>query len=271
MLTFPNAKINLGLNVIGKRPDGYHNIESVFYPVEWTDALEIIKADEFSFKSSGLEIPGETANNLIIKAYKILVGAGLVFENSVNIHLHKVIPMGAGIGGGSADGAFALKMLNEIFELNLSDLQLEDFASQLGSDCPFFIQNRPKFCFGRGTDFEEIDFSLKGYSLVLANPQIHISTAEAYSGVIPHIPEISIKEILKMPVSQWKELLVNDFEEKIQLNHPKISEVKQELYSVGALYASMTGSGSTVYGIFENLPEKFSPENCVIWTGKAKF
>ena len=271
MLTFPNAKINLGLNVIGKRPDGYHNIESVFYPVEWTDALEIIKADEFSFKSSGLEIPGETANNLIIKAYKILVGAGLVFENSVNIHLHKVIPMGAGIGGGSADGAFALKMLNEIFELNLSDLQLEDFASQLGSDCPFFIQNRPKFCFGRGTDFEEIDFSLKGYSLVLANPQIHISTAEAYSGVIPYTPEISIKEILKMPVSQWKELLVNDFEEKIQLNHPKISEVKQELYSVGALYASMTGSGSTVYGIFENLPEKFSPENCVIWTGKAKF
>ena len=271
MLTFPNAKINLGLNVIGKRPDGYHNIESVFYPVEWTDALEIIKADEFSFKSSGLEIPGETANNLIIKAYKILVGAGLVFENSVNIHLHKVIPMGAGIGGGSADGAFALKMLNEIFELNLSDLQLEDFASQLGSDCPFFIQNRPKFCFGRGTDFEEIDFSLKGYSLVLANPQIHISTAEAYSGVIPYTPEISIKEILKMPVSQWKELLVNDFEEEIQLNHPKISEVKQELYSVGALYASMTGSGSTVFGIFENLPEKFSPENCVIWTGKAKF
>lgn len=271
MLTFPNAKINLGLNVIGKRPDGYHNIESVFYPLEWTDALEIIKADEFSFKSSGLEIPGETANNLIIKAYKILVGAGLVFENSVNIHLHKVIPMGAGIGGGSADGAFALKMLNEIFELNLSDLRLEDFAAQLGSDCPFFIQNRPKFCFGRGTDFEEIDFSLKGYSLVLANPQIHISTAEAYSGVIPHIPEISIKEILKMPVSQWKELLVNDFEEKILLNHPKISEVKQELYSVGALYASMTGSGSTVFGIFENLPEKFSPENCVIWTGKAKF
>ena len=271
MLTFPNAKINLGLNVIGKRPDGYHNIESVFYPVEWTDALEIIKADEFSFKSSGLEIPGEPANNLIIKAYKILVGAGLVFENSVNIHLHKVIPMGAGIGGGSADGAFALKMLNEIFELNLSDLQLEDFASQLGSDCPFFIQNRPKFCFGRGTDFEEIDFSLKGYSLVLANPQIHISTAEAYSGVIPYTPEISIKEILKMPVSQWKELLVNDFEEKILLNHPRISEVKQELYSVGALYASMTGSGSTVFGIFENLPEKFSPENCVIWTGKAKF
>lgn len=271
MLTFPNAKINLGLNVIGKRPDGYHNIESVFYPVEWADALEIIKADEFSFGSTGLEIPGNASNNLIIKAFQILVSEGLLPDNSVKIHLHKVIPMGAGIGGGSADGAFALKMLNEIFDLNLSDLQLEHFASQLGSDCPFFIQNRPKFCFGRGTDFEEIDFSLKGYSLVLVNPQIHISTAEAYSGVIPHSSEISIKEILKMPILKWKGLLVNDFEEKVLLNHPKISSVKQELYNVGAIYASMTGSGSTVYGIFENLPEKYNPENCVIWSGKAKF
>lgn len=269
MVSFPNAKINLGLNIIEKRADGYHNIESVFYPVAWCDALEVIKSDTFSFTSSGLEIPGNQENNLIVKAYKLLENEGFLKGNQVNIHLHKVLPMGAGIGGGSADGAFALKMLNELFELNLTNSQLENFAELLGSDCPFFIENKPKFCFGKGTEFEEIDFSLKGKKVVLINPQTHISTVEAYAGVKPQKPEISIKDILSKPITVWKGFLKNDFEEKIIENHPKIGEIKNQLYGFGAIYASMTGSGSTVFGIFDesiDLSEMYF-EDCVCWSG----
>lgn len=273
MVSFPNAKINLGLNIVEKRTDGYHNIESVFYPVAWCDALEIIKSDSFSFQSSGLEIPGSQENNLIIKAFRMLEKEGLISGKQVNIHLHKVLPMGAGIGGGSADGAFALKMLNELFELNLTNSQLENFAELLGSDCPFFIENKPKFCFGKGTEFEEINLSLKGKSLVLVNPQIHISTAEAYAGVKPHKPEISIKDILAKPISTWNETLKNDFEEKIIENHSRIGEIKARLYEKGALYTSMTGSGSTVFGIFDKTIDLFKIdfEECVCWSGECLY
>jgi 4-diphosphocytidyl-2-C-methyl-D-erythritol kinase len=270
MVTFPNAKINLGLNIIEKRSDGFHNIESVFYPIKWCDALEMIKSDTFSFTSSGLEIPGNQESNLIVKAYNLLKNEGIL-KQSVSIHLHKVLPMGAGIGGGSADGAFTLRMLNEIFELNLSVSQLQNFAAQLGSDCPFFIENQPKFCFGKGTEFEQVDLDLSGKYLVLVNPEIHISTAEAYSGINPKMPEVSIKEIISKPISEWKGILKNDFEENIILNHPKIGNVKEELYKIGAIYASMTGSGSTVFGIFEkevlDLETKF--KDCLIWQGEA--
>jgi 4-diphosphocytidyl-2-C-methyl-D-erythritol kinase len=269
MIKFPNAKINLGLNIIEKRPDGFHNIESVFYPVAWADALEILPSENFSFSSSGLEIPGSQDSNLVIKAFEILKKEGLLKGRNVAMHLHKVLPMGAGIGGGSADGAFALKMLNDLFELNLSVIQLQEYAAQMGSDCPFFIENSPKFCYGRGTDFSEIELNLKGKYIVLANPQIHVSTAEAYAGVLPHKPEVSIKNILKMPISDWKGLLINDFEASVLQNHPKIANVKNQMYDLGAQYASMTGSGSTVFGIFENEPNDLDPlfEDCVCWQG----
>ncbi|MCP9770707.1 4-(cytidine 5'-diphospho)-2-C-methyl-D-erythritol kinase [Lacihabitans sp. LS3-19] len=274
MLSFPNAKINLGLNITEKRADGYHNIESVFYPIAWCDALEMIPSENFSFASSGLGIPGNQANNLIVKAFELLKNERNVsFEGNVAIHLHKVLPMGAGIGGGSADGAFALKMLNELFNLKLSVSQMQEFASRLGSDCPFFIENTPKFCFGKGTEFENVELDLKGKYLVLVNPQIHISTAEAYSGIKPQKPELSTKEIIKRPIYEWKEVLKNDFEEKIIQNHPKIGQIKDKLYQLGAQYASMTGSGSTVFGIFEK--EIFDLESifkrCIIWKGEAGF
>ncbi len=273
MVSFPNAKINLGLNIIEKRTDGYHNIESVFYPVAWCDALEIVKSDSMSFNSSGLEIPGSQQNNLILKAFRVLENDGLTAGKFVNIHLHKVLPMGAGIGGGSADGAFALRMLNDIFELNLTNGQLENFAEQLGSDCPFFIENKPKFCFGKGTEFEEINLNLKGKQIVLVNPQIHISTAEAYAGVSPRRPDVGLKEIIALPLTDWENVLKNDFEKKIIENHPKIGEVKNQLYELGAKYASMTGSGSTVFGIFESavdIPKTIFKE-CICWQGECLY
>lgn len=281
MLSFPNAKINLGLNVVEKRSDGFHNIESVFYPVGWCDALEIIKATNFSFSSTGLEIPGNLKNNLIIKAFDLLHELITIqtkknsgkknTKSQIAIHLHKVLPIGAGIGGGSADGAFALKMINEIFELELNIEQLQDFASRLGSDCPFFIENTPKFCFEKGNKFEEIELSLQGKYILLVNPQIHISTAEAYSGVLPKKPLISIQEILKSPISEWKGVLINDFEEEIIKNHPKIGQIKSHLYDLGASYASMTGSGSTVFGIFDKEVEPVEKyfKDCILWQGMA--
>lgn len=271
MVSFPNAKINLGLNIVEKRADGYHNIESVFYPVAWSDAIEIVKSDILLFNTSGLEIPGNQENNLILKAFRILEKERLIEGKFVNIHLHKVLPMGAGIGGGSADGAFALKMLNELFELNLTTNQLEKFAEQLGSDCPFFIENKPKFCFGKGTEFVEININLKGKHILLVNPQIHISTAEAYAGVSPRRPDVDLKEIISFPITDWRNVLKNDFEKKIIENHPKIGEVKSQLYALGAIYASMTGSGSTVFGIFESAVEipKGIFKDCTCWQGEC--
>jgi len=266
MLSFPNAKINLGLNIIEKRPDGFHNIESVFYPIGWSDVLEIIRSDAFAFSSSGLEIPGDPENNLIVKAYHLLKQENLV-SSPVKIHLHKVIAMGAGMGGGSADGAFALKMLNDLFELNLSTEALEAYAIQLGSDCPFFIQNKPMLCSGRGNEFEAIDLDLKGKYLLAVNPGIHISTAEAYGGVSPEKPEIGIKETISRPVTEWKGILKNDFENKLLIKYPAIDKLKELLYKEGALYASMTGSGSTVYGIFEQETEVKVPEGYMSWEG----
>lgn len=273
MLTFPNAKINIGLNITEKRTDGFHNIESVFYPVEWCDALEIIpnqdaNAKNAVFQSSGLAIPGNESSNLCLKAWHLL-------QDRINvppmIHLHKVIPMGAGLGGGSADGAFTLKMLNEVYELELSNDELKDFARKLGSDCAFFIENRPVFCFNKGDEFEDFTLDLKGKFVVLINPDIHISTAEAYSGVSPKKPEIALKIALSQPISTWKEIVKNDFEEKLLLKYPTIAEVKETLYQAEAVYASMTGSGSTVYGIFEqeiSLKDRFP--NFAMWQGFFK-
>lgn len=254
MVTFPNAKINLGLNIVSKRKDGYHDIETCFYPIPTCDILEIIEAEKLSFSSTGLDIPGDTNSNLCVKAYNLIAKRyNIPF---VSIHLHKVIPMGAGLGGGSADGAFMLKLLNDKFELGITIEKLEKLASQLGSDCPFFIRNKPAFATGTGTILEDISIDLNGKFIVLDHPNIHVSTQEAYSGVNPKSPEKSIREIIKQDLNAWRNELKNDFELSVFPNHPKIEKVKESFYTQGADYAAMSGSGSTVFGIFEEEPEK---------------
>ena len=249
MLTFPNAKINLGLQVTGKLPNGYHTISSCLFPIPWCDALEFIEAKKTSFQSSGIPIPGNQQDNLVLKAFKLLKKDYPLPH--LSIHLHKTIPMGAGLGGGSADGAFMLTMLNQEFQLFLDDSLMEDYAVQLGSDCPFFIENKPVLVSGRGEVLQSTSLDLTGTYVVLINPNIHISTKEAYSGITPTVPTQLCSTILHQPKSKWKTLLKNDFEESIFPNHPKIEHIKQELYEAGAWYASMTGSGSTVFGLFE--------------------
>ncbi|MES2329127.1 MAG: 4-(cytidine 5'-diphospho)-2-C-methyl-D-erythritol kinase [Bacteroidota bacterium] len=261
MIFFPNCKINLGLNIIRKREDGYHDIETVFYPVGLKDALEGIKSGVSSleagidFNTSGLLVAGEMHDNLCVKAYQLLQ-KDFPSLPSVHIHLHKAIPMGAGLGGGSADGAFTLLLLDRLGNLNLSQEQLLQYALQLGSDCPFFILNKPCIATGRGELMQEIQLDLSGFQFVIINPGIHISTASAFSQITPAKPDRSIADIIQLPVQQWKELLVNDFEGSVSHAHPMIGTIKQELYNKGAVYASMTGSGSTVFGLFEkgNMP-----------------
>ncbi|MBD0400451.1 4-(cytidine 5'-diphospho)-2-C-methyl-D-erythritol kinase [Flammeovirga sp. EKP202] len=266
MISFPNAKINIGLAITSKREDGYHDIASCFYPIGWTDILEIVPSEELSFSSTGIDIPGDANGNLCLKAYHLLKSD---FDISpVTIHLHKVIPIGAGLGGGSADGAYALKMLNEIFELNLSTEKLEEYALELGSDCPFFITNNPLWVTGRGEVFSKIELSLAGKWIMMVNPNIHISTKEAYSGVVPMELEADLKQIVEDDISIWKEKVNNDFEQGIFKNHPQIKEIKEHLYKEGAVYASMTGSGSTLFGIFETKPVETLFSAFTTWVGK---
>lgn len=254
MLTFPNAKINLGLRILRKRPDGFHEIDSCFYPVNWKEALEIIPSESFAFSTSGIEIDAgnKTGVNLCEQAYQLL--AADFDMPAVNIHLHKSIPIGAGLGGGSADASFTLKMLNELFNLGITTSQLEAYAAALGSDCPFFIQNKPVIAGGRGEEFSPVSLSLKGCYLVMAYPNIHISTKEAYQGVSPQIPEHSCQEILSTPLENWKETLKNDFESSLFPKYPLLSKLKESFYEKGAVYASMTGSGSTIFGLFRQDP-----------------
>jgi 4-diphosphocytidyl-2-C-methyl-D-erythritol kinase len=255
MIYFPNCKINLGLNIVGKRPDGYHNLETIFVPVPMHDVVEIISADDgiFSFQSTGLPIPGEVETNLCIKAFRLLQSEYLLPE--VNMHLHKVIPLGAGLGGGSADGAFTLRLVNEYFNLLLDTDQLKSYARVLGSDCSFFIENRALYAFERGDRFEPISLDLAGFTLLLVVPGVHVSTAEAYPAVIPAKPVNSLKELVLLPVELWKDKVTNDFEEPVFKRFPVIGEIKQKLYDAGAAYASMSGSGSAVYGLFNKPPE----------------
>ena len=248
MIVFPNAKINIGLNIINRRIDGYHNLETVFYPIQIKDGLEVIEAAELSFTSSGIEIPGHANENLCLQAWHLLRKDFDIPQ--VAIHLHKGIPIGAGLGGGSADAAFFIKLMNEKFTLGLSIEQMQAYARRLGADCAFFVRNEPVFAHGKGDEFEELDLSLKGFFLVLVMPPVHVSTGEAYRGVNPASPEISLRELIHLPVSEWKLHLKNDFETSIFKNHPSIRGVKSALYEAGALYSSMSGSGASVYGIF---------------------
>lgn len=265
MIVFPNCKINLGLYIVAKRPDGYHDLETVFYPVPLKDALEIIplpdqKMGVLEFTQSGLTVEGDIATNICVKAHHLLHQEYPELPG-MRIHLHKQIPMGAGLGGGSADAAFLLKAVNKNFGLGISLEQLSKMALELGSDCPFFLLNNPCLAYGRGEQLKDVNITLAGYKLVLINPGIHVSTANAFKGVIPQQNSSLLKEIITFPPSQWKNRLKNQFEETVFPQYPSLQLLKEELYALGALYASMSGSGSTLFGIFENtfsLPLSFS-------------
>jgi 4-diphosphocytidyl-2-C-methyl-D-erythritol kinase len=267
VLTFPNAKINIGLLIKGKRPDGYHNLESIFYPVPSCDALELIPANKFSFETEGLEI-GTNESNLCVKAYRLMEKEYGI--PPVEMFLLKKIPVFSGLGGGSSDGTFTLKLLNEVFKLNLKPEKLEELAAQLGSDCPFFVHNKPAFVSGRGEEIQEIDFSLKGYYLAIIAPGIPISTAEAFSNLSGSLEAdrlINLKESVKKPIGEWQDFICNDFEEYAFSRHPEIRKIKEHLLEAGALFASMTGSGSAVYGISRGkLKLNYEPA----WEGELK-
>jgi 4-diphosphocytidyl-2-C-methyl-D-erythritol kinase len=263
MITFPNAKINLGLNIVEKRPDGYHNLETVFYPVPVEDALEVNILNEstqkFRLHQAGLEIAGEAENNLVVKAYKLLDERFNL--PPIDIHLFKHIPSGAGLGGGSSDATYMLKLLNEKFNLELSDENLEEYAAKLGADCAFFIRNTPTYAEGIGNIFSPISLSLKGYQIVLVKPDIFVSTRDAFAQIKPHRQEIPLKEVIKQPIEEWKERMVNDFEESVFPQFPAIKEIKEKLYEAGAIYAAMTGSGSSVFGLFKPENDKVAKED----------
>ncbi|UZR93582.1 4-(cytidine 5'-diphospho)-2-C-methyl-D-erythritol kinase [Chondrinema litorale] len=268
MLVFPNAKINLGLNILNKRPDGYHNIASCFYPVEWCDVLEIVHSDKLEVSLTGIPIPGNKDQNLIVSAYHLIKQD---FDISpVKIHLHKVIPIGAGLGGGSADCAFAIKVYNELFKLDLSTQQMEEYAGKLGSDCPFFIENKPVNVSGTGNIFEKTELSLAGKHILLVYPDLHISTVHAYSGVLPNEPQIKNADILNQPIKNWKDNLVNDFERSVFPQFPATEKLKSSMYEHHAIYVSMTGSGSAVYGIFEEKPDIQFPKNYQVFHSELK-
>lgn len=253
MINFPNAKINIGLNITERRTDGYHNLETIFYPVKITDALEIVEAAELSFESSGLDIPGRMEDNLCVKGYHLLKKDFDI--PPVKIHLAKHIPIGAGLGGGSADAAFFIQLMNDKFDLGISIEQQLNYARKLGADCAFFIENKPVFAFDKGDEFETIKLDLSAYQIVLVMPDVHISTAEAYSGVKPAMVKQSLIELIHAPIAEWRQFIKNDFENSVFKNHVEIRGVKAALYEAGALYASMSGSGASVFGIFDKTPD----------------
>ncbi len=266
MIAFPNAKINLGLNIISKRQDGYHELETCFYPVPWQDALEIVEAKKTKVTISGEEVPDD-GDNIVLKAYHLL--ASEFNLPPVHIHLHKVIPIGAGLGGGSADAACSLILLNKLFALELSDEQLMHYAVRLGADCAFFIKNKPMLATGIGEQVTDVALSLKGKFILLVYPNIHVSTKDAFSNINPKKPALHIKQIFaEKNISEWKHCLINDFEASIFNTYPILLNLKQRLYNSGAAYASMSGSGSCMYGIFEKNPQIDFPEKFTVWSGR---
>jgi 4-diphosphocytidyl-2-C-methyl-D-erythritol kinase len=267
MVSFPPCKINLGLNVTAKRPDGFHDIQTCFYPVAWNDVLEVVPASDFSFTISGDPVPGPSASNLCVRAYDLLQKEyGLP---PVAIHLLKCIPIGAGLGGGSADGAYTLKALNQIFKLAISADDLKTLAARLGSDCPFFIEACPVIGTGKGDILSAVALSLKGNFLVIVKPEVHVATSAAYGGVDVARPAIDLRTVLEQsPIDEWRHLLKNSFEDHLFKQFPVIEAIQQKLYAFGAAYASMSGSGSAVYGIFkEHTDLKKEFEGFAYWSG----
>ncbi|MBK7173414.1 MAG: 4-(cytidine 5'-diphospho)-2-C-methyl-D-erythritol kinase [Bacteroidales bacterium] len=266
MIRFPHCKINLGLHILEKLPDGYHRIETLFYPVPLTDILEIIPSTsgQTTLAVTGIELPGKAEDNICFKAWQLLHQDFNI--PTVDIYLHKLIPTGAGLGGGSSDASMTLLMLDELFSLSLTEMQLHTYALRLGMDCPFFLQNQPAIGSNKGEVLTPHSLDLKGKYLVLVKPDIHVSTADAYSGVKPLQHPYNIANLIARPLNDWKSILVNDFEPSVFIKYPMIGEVKDQLYSAGALYASMSGSGSAVFAIFNEVPkidEMFG--NCFVW------
>ncbi len=251
MLKFPNCKINLGLYITNKRDDGYHDLETIFYPLNCADALEIIQSEKLHFQTAGIEIPGGIEQNLILKAYSLLKKNNHQIQ-AVDIFLLKKIPLGAGLGGGSSNAAFMLKMLNDFFELKLSNKELENYALQLGSDCPFFIENKTALAKGRGEQLLPIELDLSAFHFGIVKPPIHISTSWAFSQINPRANRKPLIEIIAQPIETWENELINDFEEPILKSYPEIAAIKERLKGCGAVYNSMSGSGSAVFGIFED-------------------
>ncbi|MDR1860388.1 MAG: 4-(cytidine 5'-diphospho)-2-C-methyl-D-erythritol kinase [Bacteroidales bacterium] len=265
MIAYPLTKINIGLYITGKRADGYHNIDTAFYPTPWCDALEIVPADEFSFHSTGLAIEGAPEDNLVVRAYRLLSGRHSL--PPIAIHLHKNVPTGAGLGGGSSDGATALRMLNSIFRLNLPQERIAEYALQLGSDCPFFIESKPALASGRGEILQKIPLALNGLHIAIVKPPIHSSTAEAYRHITPAQLRIPLIRLLRFPISLWPGNIINQFEPYVFSMYPEVARIKQTLYDQGALFALMSGSGASVFGLFNrNIPaisQLFPPDYAV--------
>lgn len=253
MIVFPNTKINIGLNITEKRKDGFHNLETIFYPMELCDVLEFVETNgKTELYNSGIKIDVHEKDNLVLKAYKLLQEDYKI--PNLKIHLHKNVPLGAGLGGGSADASYMLSSLNNYFNLNISEKQLIIYAQKLGSDCPFFIKNKPVFAEGTGNLFSEVELDLSKYHILLVKPKIHVSTKDAFSNIFPSKPKQSLKELFKLPITDWKDNIFNDFEENVFKLHPEIKKIKNTLYNMSAIYAQMSGSGATVFGIFEKEP-----------------
>lgn len=267
MISFPNAKINIGLNVLERRTDGYHTIESIFYPVKWCDAIEIIPEQGngiIHISALGIPIPGSPESNLCVKAYNLLSAKYKL--PSLHLYLLKCIPLGAGLGGGSADAAFFLKLINDVFQLNTGVDELKLYAAQIGSDCTFFIENKPALVTGTGNIVHPINLDLSKHHIAIIYPQIHVDTKNAYSLIRPHRRNTSLTDLIQTPIHTWKETIINDFEEPIFKANPSLAELKNLLYQQGALYASMTGSGSALYGIFDKKPHlEGLPSTYKIW------
>ncbi len=266
MIVFPNAKINIGLHIVSKRTDGYHNLETVFFPLKIADALEMVESNDFSFSVSGIALEGSADDNLVLKAWKLLKND---FDlPPVQFHLHKTIPAGAGLGGGSSDAAFTLKVVNDFFDLDLSNDRLKAYARKLGADCPFFIDNLPAMATGIGDQLQPLEIDLSAYQIVVLKPQCSVSTAEAYRNVQPAKSLFDLRQLEKLPLEQWKDVVVNGFEKSVFPLYPEIGKYKEFLYQQGALFASMSGSGAAVFGIFRHLPADFDnliPEGVLIY------
>ena len=271
MLLPPDSKINLALSVVEKRPDGYHNLETVFYPVNITDTLDINfnNTKSVNLKLEGYEVTSDAEQNLVVKAYR-KIAEYIDDLPGVDISLNKTIPFGAGLGGGSSDAAFTLMMINEMCGSPLSIEKVESIAQSIGADCPFFCRNIPVYAEGTGNIFTPVELSLKGYHMVIVKPDIHVSTKEAFSDIIPAHPSIGVKDIMKMPVDQWRQFLINDFEKSVFNIHPAIREIKDKMYEMGAVYSSMTGSGSSVFALFKDriLLESYFTD-CFVWQGEC--
>lgn len=274
MIDFPNAKINIGLNINEKRTDGFHNIETIFYPLTLSDILEIqIESfyDRSNLVTTGLPVDIPNEKNLVFKALDTFRETNIIPE--VNMHLHKIIPFGAGVGGGSSDAASTLKLLNKIFSTEIEEHQMQRYAESLGADCAFFLKNTPQYAFEKGNQLENVNISLKGYTLILVIPNIEISTKFAYQGVKTKTSDISLKKrIEEIPVNEWKYHIYNDFETHIFEHYKELKNIKDQLYQAGAAFASLSGSGSGIFGIFEDMPPAVNfPDTYFVWKERLRY